>query len=130
VRSIGSSTAVKPSTSFNLPSDEPALRAHATMTESLINQITNPADDPVRPGYSRSDLLERIRRTLVELFQLPRERITLEARLLDDLEIDSIDVVDLMEEIRHFTGKKVTVDDFRTVRTVSDLVDVLQRLHS
>lgn len=102
------------------------------MTESLINQLASPAvtADSQRPSYSRSELLEHIRQTLAELFQLPRERITLEARLFDDLEIDSIDVVDLMEEIRQFTGKKVTVEDFRTVRTVSDLVDVLQRLHS
>jgi acyl carrier protein len=94
------------------------------MTESLINQIDNPeaTGDSGRSGLSRSELLE--------LFQLPRELITPEARLLDDLEIDSIDVVDLMEEIRQFTGKKVTVEDFRTVRTVSDLVDVLQRLRS
>jgi acyl carrier protein len=102
------------------------------MTESLINQLDNPqvAADPMGTGYSRSELLEHIRNTLVELFQLPRERVTPEARLFDDLEIDSIDVVDLMEEIRHFTGKKVTVEDFRAVRTVADLVDVLQRLHS
>ena len=102
------------------------------MTESLINQIDNPeaTGDSVHTGFSRTELLEHIRRTLVELFQLPRELITPEARLLDDLEIDSIDVVDLMEEIRQFTGKKVTVEDFRTVRTVSDLVDVLQRLRS
>lgn len=102
------------------------------MTESLINQIANPevTADSAQPGYSRGELLEHIRRTLVELFQLPREQITPEARLFDDLEIDSIDVVDLMEEIRQFTGKKVTVEDFRAVRTVSDLVDVLQRLRS
>jgi acyl carrier protein len=102
------------------------------MTESLIKQLDNPevTGDSAQPGYSRSELLEHIRHTLVELFQLPREVITPEARLFDDLEIDSIDVVDLMEEIRQFTGKKVTVEDFRAVRTVSDLVDVLQRLRS
>lgn len=102
------------------------------MTESLSKPIADPAlaDDSARPAGSRAELMEHIRHTLVELFQLPRERITPEARLLDDLEIDSIDVVDLMEEIRHFTGRKVTVEDFRTVRTVSDLVDVLQRLRS
>jgi acyl carrier protein len=102
------------------------------MTESLINQIDDPAatGDSGPMGFSSTELLEHIRRTLVQLFQLPRELITPEARLLDDLEIDSIDVVDLMEEIRELTGKKVTVEDFRTVRTVSDLVDVLQRLRS
>ena len=102
------------------------------MTESLINQIDNPdvSAGSADHAYSRGELLEHIRRTLVDLFQLPREQITPEARLADDLEIDSIDVVDLMEEIRQFTGKKVTVEDFRAVRTVSDLVDVLQRLRS
>jgi len=102
------------------------------MTESLINRIDSPevTSDSGDTAYSGAELLEHVRRTLVELFQLPREVITPEARLLDDLEIDSIDVVDLMEEIRHFTGKKVTVEDFRAVRTVGDLVDVLQRLRS
>lgn len=102
------------------------------MNDSLTNPIADPAvsDSSERAAYSHNELLEHVRHTLVELFQLPIERITLEARLQDDLEIDSIDVVDLMEEIRHFTGKKVTVEDFRTVRTVSDLVDVLQRLRS
>jgi len=97
------------------------------MAESLINEVSNPS--AVEPRYSRAETLEHVRSTLVELFRLSPESITLEARLLDDLEIDSIDVVDLMDQIRHFTGQKVTMEDFRSVRTVNDLVDVLQRLH-
>jgi acyl carrier protein len=102
------------------------------MTESLLNETSNPvvAGQPEAARRSQGETLQHVRSTLVELFQLAPERITLEARLLDDLEIDSIDVVDLMEEIRHFTGKKVTMEDFRSVRTVADLVDVLQRLSS
>jgi acyl carrier protein len=78
--------------------------------------------------HSNDEILERIRTTLVQQFELDRARITPEARLLDDLEIDSIDVVDLMEEIRRFTGKKVTAEDFRSVRTVADLAGVIVRL--
>jgi len=102
------------------------------MTQSLIQQLAEPVvpEDSPRPFYSYEQMLAHIRDTLVDLFQLAPEQIVPEARLLDDLEIDSIDVVDLMEEIRHFTGKKVTVEDFRSVRTVADLVEVLQRLHS
>jgi acyl carrier protein len=100
------------------------------MTQPLIKEISNPAvtEQSDRPRHPQLETLQRIRSTLVELFQLAPERITPEARLYEDLEIDSIDVVDLMEEIRHLTGKKVTVEDFRSVRTVADLVDVLQRL--
>ncbi len=78
--------------------------------------------------HSNDELLERIRDTLVRLFQLDRSAIGAEARLYEDLEIDSIDVVDLMDEIQQFTGKKVTAEDFRAVRTVADLIVVMQRL--
>ncbi len=78
--------------------------------------------------HSYDDVLERIRSTLVELFELSPEAITPQARLYDDLEIDSIDVVDLMEEVHRHTGKKATPNDFRSVRTVHDLVLVMQRM--
>lgn len=74
------------------------------------------------------EVLDRIRTTLVELFALPPQAIQPQARLLDDLQIDSIDVVDLMDHVRRYTGKKVSAEDFRSVRTVDDLVSVVQRL--
>ena len=77
---------------------------------------------------SQDQILERIRQTLVELFELDSARITPEARLYEDLEIDSIDVVDLMDEVQKHTGRKVQPEDFRSVRTVSDLAAVMQRL--
>ena len=77
---------------------------------------------------SNDEVLERIRTTLVQLFELDPAIVTPEARLFEDLEIDSIDVVDLMEEVRRYTGRKVTAEDFRTVRTVGDLATVMRRL--
>jgi acyl carrier protein len=78
--------------------------------------------------HSHEQILERIRSTLVELFELKATDVTLEARLYEDLEIDSIDVVDLMDEVQRYTGAKVRPEDFRSVRTVNDLVVVMQRL--
>jgi acyl carrier protein len=80
--------------------------------------------------HSHDEVLDRIRTTLVELFQLKPADVTEKARLFEDLEIDSIDVVDLMDEVQRFTGKKVTAEDFRSVRTVGDLVAVMQRLQA
>ena len=77
---------------------------------------------------SHDEILARIRSTLVELFELAPEDVRPEARLYEDLEIDSIDVVDLMEEVHRHTGRKATPEDFRTVRTVGDLVLVMQRM--
>jgi acyl carrier protein len=78
--------------------------------------------------HSHEEVLDRIRSTLVELFELAPEDVKAEARLYEDLEIDSIDVVDLMEEVHRRTGRKATPEDFRTVRTVGDLVVVMQRM--
>jgi acyl carrier protein len=74
------------------------------------------------------EIMERIRATLVELFDLEPDEITPLARLFEDLEIDSIDVVDLMDHVRRYTGRKVTAEDFRSVRTVADLIGVIERL--
>jgi acyl carrier protein len=71
---------------------------------------------------------EMIRTSLVELFQLDPRRITPEARLGDDLEIDSIDAVDLVDHMKRLTGRKISAEDFRSVRTVGDLVQALERL--
>ena len=77
---------------------------------------------------SDDEILDRIRGTLVQLFQLDPTDVTPAARLYEDLAIDSIDVVDLMDEVQRHTGQKVTPEDFRSVRTVGDLVAVMQRL--
>ncbi|HTV51476.1 MAG TPA: acyl carrier protein [Steroidobacteraceae bacterium] len=69
-----------------------------------------------------------LRVALVELFGLDPARITPEARLADDLEIDSIDAVDLVEHVKRTTGHKLSAEDFRSVRTVSDLVAAVHRL--
>lgn len=78
--------------------------------------------------HTDDEILERVRATLVELFDLAPGDVTPQARLFEDLEIDSIDVVDLMDHVRRFTGRKVTADDFRSVRTVGDLTGVIHRL--
>ncbi len=76
----------------------------------------------------RDEIMEQVRRVLHELFEIEPDRVTLEANLYTDLEIDSIDAVDLLDQIRRFTGRKVSGEDFRSVRTVADLVAVIERL--
>jgi acyl carrier protein len=77
---------------------------------------------------TKDEILEQIRGSLTELFELDPARITLEARLNEDLEIDSIDAVDLLDGLRRQTGKKISAEDFRSVRTVGDLVEAIYKL--
>lgn len=77
---------------------------------------------------TKDEILEQIRASLAELFELDPARITLASRLNEDLEIDSIDAVDLLDGLRRQTGKKISAEDFRSVRTVDDLVEAIYKL--
>ena len=77
---------------------------------------------------SREDVFNTLRDALVELFELSPQSITGEANLYEDLEIDSIDAVDLIDHIKRQTGKKLAAEDFKSVRTVDDVVDAVFRL--
>lgn len=62
---------------------------------------------------------------LVNLFEIEPERIRPETNLYEDLEIDSIDAIDLIDHIKRETGRKLQAEDFRSVRTVEDVVQAV-----
>ena len=75
---------------------------------------------------TRDEILTQLSANLQEMFGLPPERIVISARLYEDLELDSIDAVDLVVKLQQYTGRKIAPAEFKTVRTVGDVVD---RLH-
>jgi acyl carrier protein len=77
---------------------------------------------------SSDQILQMLRTAFAELFEIDPARVTPATRLNEDLEIDSIDAVDLIDRVRRVIGKKVTPEDFRSVRTVGDLVQAIERL--
>ena len=77
---------------------------------------------------TREDIFNILRDAMVELFELEPERVTLEANLYQDLEIDSIDAVDLIDHIKRKTGKKIASEAFKSVRTVNDVVEAVYHL--
>ena len=77
---------------------------------------------------TREDIFAQIKAALVELFEVDEEAITPEARLYQDLELDSIDAVDLVVRLQKLTGKKIKPEEFKSVRSVNDVVDAVERL--
>ena len=65
---------------------------------------------------------------LHEMFKLDKSKITLDADLYSDLDIDSIDAVDIAVKLREVTGKRLQPEVFKSVRTVQDVVDALAAL--
>jgi acyl carrier protein len=65
---------------------------------------------------------------LHEMFELDKARITLDADLYTDLDIDSIDAVDIAVKLKQLTGKRLQPEVFKSVRTVRDVVNALAGL--
>ena len=65
---------------------------------------------------------------LEELFEIDPESISPEADLYQDLDIDSIDAVDLVAKLKKMTGKRIQPDEFKAVRSVQDVVNAVHTL--
>lgn len=73
-------------------------------------------------------ILERLRTILAEAFEISAERVVPEAKLFEELDLDSIDAVDLAIKLQEMTGKRIKPEDFKTVRTVGDVVVTVKQL--
>jgi acyl carrier protein len=77
---------------------------------------------------NREDILAAIQEIMVDMFEMDPAAITLEARLYEDLDFDSIDAVDMIVRLKQVTGKMVKPEDFKTARTIGDVVEAIVRL--
>lgn len=73
---------------------------------------------------NKEDIYNKLVEILVEMFEIPEEKITPTTNLTD-LDIDSIDAVDLVVRLSKLTGKKMNPETFKAIRTVDDIVQAL-----
>jgi acyl carrier protein len=76
----------------------------------------------------RDELLQKLKDVLKELFEVPPERVTPEAKLFEELGLDSIDAIDLVVKLQALTGRRIAPQDFKMVRTVGDVLDCVEKL--
>ncbi len=77
---------------------------------------------------TREEILMAIKEIMVEMFEIDEQAITLEARLYEDLDFDSIDAVDMVVKLKEMTGKAMKPEDFKTARTVGDVVEAVYKI--
>ena len=73
-------------------------------------------------------LYNKIKDILVNQFEVDESLVSKDANLYEELEIDSIDAVDLMVQLKELTGKKIPPEQFKEVRTIGDVLNTLSRL--
>ena len=78
--------------------------------------------------YTREEIYTKLMEILVEDFEISKDIITPNASLFEDLELDSIDAVDLAVKLQTFTNKKIAPGNFKEIRTVDDVVNAVEEL--
>lgn len=76
----------------------------------------------------KQQIFEKIRTILIDEFELDPEKIVPTARLYEDLKFDSIDAVDLIVKFKSMLPHNVDPEVFKSLRTLQDVVDALDRL--
>lgn len=79
-------------------------------------------------GISDEDILLRLKDVLRDTFEIDPARVGPDTHLFTDLELDSIDAVDLAIQVQDMTGMRIKPEDFKNVRTVSDVVATVRAL--
>ena len=65
---------------------------------------------------------------LAEMFELDKAKLNLQSNLYADLDIDSIDAVDLAVKLKQLTGRRLKPEVFKAIRTIGDIVNALTDL--
>ena len=76
---------------------------------------------------SKEEILARVIDLMAESFGIDSAEIFPTAHLFDDLDLDSIDAIDLVVGLEEETGLRVAEDELREIRLVQDIVDLVHR---
>ena len=77
---------------------------------------------------TEAEIEQKIKDILVADFECDPDRLTPDVNLFTDLDLDSIDAVDLIVRLQQETGKKVNPESFRQIRTLRDVTAAVVQL--
>ena len=79
------------------------------------------------PAWSKAEVYDRLREVLVGEFGLRAEQLELDAHLVNDLDLDSIDWIDMAVALEVQMGRELRESELASIRTIQDVVDVIHR---
>jgi acyl carrier protein len=78
---------------------------------------------------TEQEIFEQLKATFADMFEIEPSEVTLESKLYEDLDIDSIDAVDLIVQLRPMLGRRTLEPrQFHQLVTVGDVVKALHEL--
>jgi acyl carrier protein len=79
------------------------------------------------PAWSKAEVYDRLRAVLVGEFGLRDEQLGPDAHLVEDLDLDSIDWIDMAVALEVQLGRELREAELGSIRTIQDVVDVIHR---
>ena len=78
--------------------------------------------------YSKEEIYGKICEILEQEFEIKKTQVNYDANLFEDLDLDSIDAVDLAVRLQQFTDKRISPEEFKQIRTINDVVEAVYKL--
>ncbi len=76
---------------------------------------------------TENEIFKFLKKVLTDYFEIDGSKITMDANLNEDLDIDSIDAIDMMSYIKKETGKEIEPAQFKEVKTIKDIIDIIMK---
>ncbi len=74
---------------------------------------------------TNEEIFKKLKDVLVNEFDVDEEIITLDANIVTDLDLDSIDAVELIVKMKPYLNGKIEPDVFKNVQTIKDVITIL-----
>ena len=78
--------------------------------------------------HTYDEIYGKISDILIADFDCPADKVKPEASLFEDLDLDSIDAIDMIVRLQKTTGLQVEAEQFKQIRTLDDVVKLVERL--
>ena len=82
----------------------------------------------INGSSSAADIFGALLKTFEELFEIPPEDVHLHSNLYEEMDLDSLDAADMRAQLQEVVGRSIPESQFQDVRTVDDVVRLLQRV--
>ena len=78
--------------------------------------------------YSKDEIFDKICEILKSEFETDESLLKKDANLFTDLDLDSVDAVDLAVRLQQYSSKRISPEEFKQIRTLNDVVEVIYKI--
>ena len=78
--------------------------------------------------YSKQEIYDKVCEILEQEFEIDKSLLNNDAQLYEDLDLDSIDGVDLAVRLQQYTDKRFSPEEFKQIKTLGDVVEVIYNI--